>query len=52
MLDGRPIAETAQALGMHEGMVYVARCKIQKMLQREVQRLQLEAESTGPAEPA
>jgi RNA polymerase sigma factor (sigma-70 family) len=40
VLEGRPVPETAQALGLHEGMVYVARCKIQKMLKREIQRLQ------------
>ena len=40
VLEGRSVAETAQALGLHEGMVYVARCKIQKMLKREIQRLE------------
>ncbi len=39
-LEGRAVAETAQALGVHEGVVYVARCKIQKMLKREIQRLE------------
>ena len=40
VLEGRAIAETAQALEVHEGMIYVARCKIQKMLKREIQRLE------------
>jgi RNA polymerase sigma factor (sigma-70 family) len=45
VFEGRPVAETAQALGIHEGMIYVARCKIQKMLQREIQRLEHFSES-------
>jgi RNA polymerase sigma-70 factor (ECF subfamily) len=40
VLEGRPIGETAQDLGLHEGIVYVARCRIQKMLRREIQRLE------------
>jgi len=40
VLEGRSVAETAQMLGLHEGMVYVARCKIQKMLKREIERLE------------
>jgi RNA polymerase sigma-70 factor (ECF subfamily) len=39
-LEGRGVAETAEELGIHEGMVYVARCKIRKMLKREVERLE------------
>jgi RNA polymerase sigma factor (sigma-70 family) len=42
-LEGRPVAETAQMLGLHEGMIYVARCKIQKMLKREIERLETTA---------
>ena len=45
VLEGRPVAETAQALGVHEGMVYVARCKIQKMLRREIQRMESASEN-------
>ena len=44
VLEGRSVAETAQALGLHEGMIYVARCKIQKMLKREIERLESAAE--------
>jgi len=40
VLEGHPVAETALALGLHDGMVYVARCKIQKMLKREIERLE------------
>ena len=40
VLEGRSVAETAQMLGLHEGMVYVARCKIQKMLKREIECLE------------
>jgi RNA polymerase sigma-70 factor (ECF subfamily) len=40
VLEGRAVAETARALGVHEGIVYVARCKIQKMLKREIKRLE------------
>ena len=45
VLEGRPVAETARSLGIHEGMVYVARCKIQKMLTREINRLESVSES-------
>jgi RNA polymerase sigma-70 factor (ECF subfamily) len=40
VLEGRSVADTAKMLGLHEGMVYVARCKIQKMLKREIERLE------------
>jgi RNA polymerase sigma-70 factor (ECF subfamily) len=46
VLEGRSVADTARALGIDEGMVYVARCKIPKMLKREVERL-----VTRPAVP-
>jgi RNA polymerase sigma-70 factor (ECF subfamily) len=51
MLEGRTVEETAQALGLHTGMVYVARCKITKMLSREIRRLQSasDAEALEPA---
>jgi RNA polymerase sigma factor (sigma-70 family) len=52
VLDGSPVAETAQALGLHEGMVYVARCKIQKMLKREILRLEsVQIMSTAESSP-
>ena len=44
VLEGRPVSEVAQSLGLHEGMVYVARCKIQKMLSGEIKRLESEFE--------
>jgi RNA polymerase sigma-70 factor, ECF subfamily len=40
VLEGRPVAETARVLEIHEGIVYVARCKIQKMLKCEILRLE------------
>jgi RNA polymerase sigma-70 factor (ECF subfamily) len=46
-LEGRSGAETAQQLGMKVATVFVARSKVQKMLQEEMQRL----ENAGP-EPA
>ncbi len=46
VLEQRPVAETARVLEIHEGMVYVARCKIQKMLKSEIQRL--ESAATSP----
>jgi RNA polymerase sigma-70 factor (ECF subfamily) len=46
VLEGRSVLETAQTLGVHAGMVYVARCKITKMLSQELRRLQ----STSDAE--
>ena len=38
-LDGLSGAEAAERLGMKPGAVFVARSKVQKMLQEEVQRL-------------
>jgi hypothetical protein len=40
VLQGLSVEGTAQALGLHAGMVYVARCKITKMLSEEIRRLQ------------
>jgi hypothetical protein len=40
VLEGRSVEETARELDIHAGMVYVARCKITKMLGSEVRRLQ------------
>jgi RNA polymerase sigma factor (sigma-70 family) len=42
-LEGDSAEETARALGLHVGMVYVARCKITRMLSDELQRLQASA---------
>src|SRR5262245_3949597 len=39
---GLPVAEAAGRLGMQVGTVYVARGKVQKMLQEEVRRLETE----------
>jgi RNA polymerase sigma factor (sigma-70 family) len=49
-LDGRPGAEAAGRLGMQVGAVFVARSKVQKMLQEEV--LKLEAPAQPVAQPA
>ena len=49
VLEGRSVAETAQMLGLHEGMVYVARCKIKKMLKREIERLEMTSQTQESA---
>jgi len=38
-IEGRPVAEVESELGIHAGKVYVARCRIQKMLSREIRQL-------------
>jgi RNA polymerase sigma-70 factor (ECF subfamily) len=40
VLEGHSVEETAEILGLHAGMVYVARCKITKLLSQEIRRLQ------------
>jgi RNA polymerase sigma-70 factor (ECF subfamily) len=40
-LEGLPVAEVAAAVGMQVAMVYVAKSKVQKMLQEEVQKLEV-----------
>jgi RNA polymerase sigma-70 factor (ECF subfamily) len=40
-LEGRPVAEVAAAVGMQVAMVYVARSKVQKMLQEEIRKLEM-----------
>jgi RNA polymerase sigma factor (sigma-70 family) len=42
-LEGRSVAETAAALGLEPGMVYVARLRIQKKLKDQIQRLEAES---------
>jgi RNA polymerase sigma factor (sigma-70 family) len=39
-LVGRPVAEVAAAVQMQVAMVYVAKSKVQKMLQEEIQKLE------------
>jgi RNA polymerase sigma-70 factor (ECF subfamily) len=39
-LEGMPVAEVAAAVGMQVAMVYVAKSKVQKMLQEEVRKLE------------
>jgi RNA polymerase sigma-70 factor (ECF subfamily) len=39
-LEGRPVAEVAAAVQLQVAMVYVAKSKVQKMLQEEIQQLQ------------
>jgi RNA polymerase sigma-70 factor (ECF subfamily) len=39
-LEGLPVAEVAAAVGMQVAMVYVAKSKVQKMLQEEIQKLE------------
>ena len=40
-LEGLPVAEVAATVPMQVAMVYVARCKVQKMLQEELQKLEV-----------
>jgi RNA polymerase sigma-70 factor (ECF subfamily) len=47
-LEGRSGADTAAELGMKVATVFVARSKVQKMLQEEIRRLE-EPEGTDPA---
>jgi RNA polymerase sigma factor (sigma-70 family) len=39
-LEGRPVAEVAAAVHMQVAMVYVAKSKVQKMLQEEIRKLE------------
>jgi RNA polymerase sigma-70 factor (ECF subfamily) len=39
-LEGRPVAEVAATVQMQVAMVYVAKSKVQKMLQEEIQKLE------------
>jgi RNA polymerase sigma-70 factor (ECF subfamily) len=50
-LEGRPGAEVAERLGMQVATVFVARSKVQKMLQEEVRKLETPngAEAEGPS---
>jgi RNA polymerase sigma-70 factor (ECF subfamily) len=40
-LEGRPVAEVAPIVQMQVAMVYVARSKVQKMLQEEIRKLEM-----------
>ena len=40
-LEGLPVAEVAAAVRMQVAMVYVAKSKVQKMLQEEIQKLEV-----------
>ena len=40
VLEGAPVPEVAQKVGMQVAMVYVARSKVQRMLQEEIQKLE------------
>ena len=40
-LEGMPAAEVAAAVGMQVAMVYVAKSKVQKMLQEEIEKLEM-----------
>lgn len=48
VLEGRSVEETAGTLGLHAGMIYVARCKITKMLRQEILRLQDRSDAVHP----
>jgi RNA polymerase sigma-70 factor (ECF subfamily) len=39
-MEGRPVTEVAAAVHMQVAMVYVAKSKVQKMLQEEIQKLE------------
>jgi hypothetical protein len=39
-LEGRPAAEVAEAVQIQVAMVYVAKTKVQKMLQEEIRSLE------------
>jgi hypothetical protein len=39
-LEGLPVAEVAATVHMQVAMVYVARSKVQKMLQEEIRKLE------------
>jgi RNA polymerase sigma-70 factor (ECF subfamily) len=41
-LDGLPVAEVAVTVNMQVAMVYVAKSKVQKMLQEEIGKLEME----------
>jgi DNA-directed RNA polymerase specialized sigma24 family protein len=40
-VEGLPVAEVAAAVQMQVAMVYVAKSKVQKMLQEEIQKLEV-----------
>ena len=40
-LEGLPVAEVAARVHLQVAMVYVAKSKVQKMLQEEIRRLEL-----------
>jgi RNA polymerase sigma factor (sigma-70 family) len=42
-IEGRPVAEVAEKLQMQVAMVYVAKSKVKKMLQEEIQKLEADA---------
>ena len=42
-IEGRPVAEVAAQVHMQVAMVYVAKSKVQKMLQEEIQKLEANA---------
>ena len=42
-LEGRPVAEVAAAVHLQVAMVYVAKSKVQKMLQEEIGKLEMGA---------
>jgi RNA polymerase sigma factor (sigma-70 family) len=42
-IECRPVAEVAANVGMQVAMVYVAKSKVQKMLQEEIRKLEVEA---------
>jgi RNA polymerase sigma-70 factor (ECF subfamily) len=46
--EGLPVAEVAAAVQMQVAMVYVAKSKVQKMLQEEIQKLEADPESAEP----
>lgn len=42
-IDGAPVTIVAEELGWERGMVYVARCRVMRMLREEVERLEQDA---------
>jgi RNA polymerase sigma-70 factor (ECF subfamily) len=42
-MEGRPVAEVAAIVKMQVAMVYVAKSKVQKMLQEEIRKLDADA---------
>jgi RNA polymerase sigma-70 factor (ECF subfamily) len=49
-LRGQPVADVAREMGLHAGMIYVARSNIQKMLRSEIERLEVKSSTVCRSE--